>query len=384
MSYRTRLILIAALGALLVTTAAWYQGGPGRGADARDSYFPNTERLGADEIRVISLGTGNPNFRRSQASPSWLVEVGNGDKFLFDVGTGSLGNLSALEIPYDEIDKVFVSHLHIDHIGDLDALFIGGWVSNRLHPLRVWGPSGESPEYGTEYAVERMKEMYRWDVHARRGKMPMGGANVEVTEFDFAKTGVVYTERGVTIRSWPALHGADGAVSYSLEYGGLKLVYSGDNVPNKWFLEEARDADLLIHETYFTVQQLIDFKDYDPERAHFVSNVVHTPPAAVGKLSRLLEPRHAVAFHVFTDFNIVPEVLAAIRTSYDGPLTLAEDLLVWNVTPDEIRVRKIQAPEAVWPAPPPVPAGPPDGELVLPSQWIRDGRVNLLEMGAEP
>jgi len=167
----------------------------------------------------------------------------------------------------------------------------------------------------------------------------------------------------------PALHAADGAVSYSLEYRGLKLVYSGDNVPNKWFLEEARDADLLIHETYFTVQQLIDFKDYDPERAHFVSNVVHTPPAAAGKLFQLLKPRHAVAYHMFTDFNIVPEVLAEIRTSYDGVLTLAEDLLVWNMTPDEIRVRKVQAPDAVWPAPPPVPAGPPDGEMVLPSQW---------------
>ena len=382
MSNRTRLILVAAL--VTVTTAAWYQGSRPGGTDARDHYFPNTERLASDEIRVISLGTGSPNFRKSQASASWLVELGNGDKFLFDVGTGSLSNLAALEIPFDEIDKVFVSHLHVDHIGDLDSLFIGGWVSNRLHPLRVWGPSGEAPEYGTQYAIERMKEMYCWDVHSRSGKRSMVGADVEVTEFDFAKTGIVYQARGVTIRSWPALHAADGAVSYSLDYRGLKLVYSGDSAPNKWFLEEARDADLLIHETYFTVQQLIDFKDYRPEQAHFVSNVVHTPPAAVGKLFRLLEPRHAVAFHVFTDFNIVPEVLAAIRASYDGPLTLAEDLLVWNVTPDEIRVRKIQAPEAVWPAPPPVPAGPPDGELVLPSQWIRDGRVNLLEMGAEP
>ena len=67
---------------------------------SRDSYFPNTEPLGADELRVIALGTGTPNFRRSQASASWLVELGNGDKFLFDIGTGSLGNLAALEIPY--------------------------------------------------------------------------------------------------------------------------------------------------------------------------------------------------------------------------------------------------------------------------------------------
>ena len=66
----------------------------------RENYYPNTEQLGADEMRIIALGTGTPNFRKSQASSSWLVELGNGEKFIFDMGSGSLGNLAALEIPY--------------------------------------------------------------------------------------------------------------------------------------------------------------------------------------------------------------------------------------------------------------------------------------------
>ena len=53
----------------------------------RAAYYPNTEELGPDEMRVIALGTGTPNFRRSQASASWLVELGNGEKFIFDIGT---------------------------------------------------------------------------------------------------------------------------------------------------------------------------------------------------------------------------------------------------------------------------------------------------------
>ena len=76
-------------------------------ASSRANYFPNTEPLGEDEIRVISIGTGTPNFRHSQASASWLSELGNGDKFLFDIGTGSLANLAALEIPYTYLDKIF-------------------------------------------------------------------------------------------------------------------------------------------------------------------------------------------------------------------------------------------------------------------------------------
>jgi ribonuclease Z len=98
----------------------------------RKNYFPNTEKLGPDEMRVIALGTGTPNFRHSQASASWLVELGNGEKFIFDMGTGSLANLAALEIPYTYLDKIFISHLHVDHIGDLDSMYRGlGFQSNR-------------------------------------------------------------------------------------------------------------------------------------------------------------------------------------------------------------------------------------------------------------
>jgi ribonuclease Z len=348
--------------------------------NARANYYPNTETLGAKEMRVIALGTGTPNFRHSQASASWLVELGNGKKFLFDIGTGSLANLAALEIPYDYVDKVFISHLHVDHIGDLDAMFIGGWVSNRTVPLRVWGPSGLRPEHGTGYMVDRLREMYSWDIAGRRGNMPSSGGHIEVTEFDYSKTHVVYDNDGVKIKSWPAIHTIDGPVSYSLEWNGLKFVYSGDTNPNKWFLEEAGNADLLIHECYLTVQQFIDIKNYTPERARIVATVVHTPPDACGKIFSKLKPRHAVAYHTFSDFNIAPRTIAAIRETYDGPLTLAEDLLVWNITADEIRVRRVIGPAAPFPAKPPKPAGPPDpSERTEASDWLKDGRIDLLK-----
>lgn len=101
----------------------------------RDVYFPNSEELKQDEMRIISLETGMPYGRRSQAATAWLVELGNGDKFLFDVGTGSVANLGSLEIPYDYLNKVFISHLHTDHMGDLPALYVGGAVGNRNSPF---------------------------------------------------------------------------------------------------------------------------------------------------------------------------------------------------------------------------------------------------------
>ena len=74
------------IGSILQATLS-AQDGTAKAAEAeeaaRDNYFPNTELLGTDEMRVTALGTGTPNFRRSQASASWLVELGNGEKFIF-------------------------------------------------------------------------------------------------------------------------------------------------------------------------------------------------------------------------------------------------------------------------------------------------------------
>jgi len=88
-----------------------------------------------------------PAARRGQAATCWLVELGNGDKFLFDIGSGSAANIASLNIPYDYLDKVFVSHLHADHIGDMDTLWVGGWTGGRHEALNVWWPSGATPTY---------------------------------------------------------------------------------------------------------------------------------------------------------------------------------------------------------------------------------------------
>src|SRR5262249_30252362 len=73
----------------------------------RDHYFPNTEPLAGNEMRVIALGTGRPFVRRAQANCSWLIELGNGDKFIMDFGSGSQANFTALEIPHQDIRAYF-------------------------------------------------------------------------------------------------------------------------------------------------------------------------------------------------------------------------------------------------------------------------------------
>jgi ribonuclease Z len=321
-------------------------------ARERDVYFPNSEELGRDEMRVIACGTGMPTTRAAQAAACFLVELGNGDKFIFDIGSGSAERISSLQIPYDYLDKIFVGHLHADHIGSLAEMFIGGALMGRQKPLRVWGPSGSVPELGTAYAVQKMKEMYTWDLAGRVGLVDFRGYAIEANEFDYkAENAVIYKDNGVVIRSFPAIHSLDGPVSFSLEWKGLKFVFGSDTYPNKWFNEYAKDADLVVHECFVAVPDLVKKMFFTPEQALLVGTQIHTSPEAFGKVMSMIKPKHAVAYHFFKDFDTTAAVNDRIRKTYDGPLSLAEDFMVWNITKDDIRVRMAVVEEHTW-APP--------------------------------
>jgi ribonuclease Z len=151
----------------------------------RDTYYPNTEDLAPDEMRVIACGTGMPTTRMKQAAACFLVELGNGDKFLFDAGSGSAERISALQIPYNYLDKIFIGHLHSDHFGAVPEYWIGGALMGRNQPLRIWGPSGRIPELGTAAAMEAMQKMFLWDITGRVGDVDPRGYKLEVNEFDY-------------------------------------------------------------------------------------------------------------------------------------------------------------------------------------------------------
>ena len=332
-------------------------------AREREAYYPNSEDLAPDEMRVIACGTGMPTTRAAQAAACFLVELGNGDKFLFDIGSGSAERISSLQIPYNYLDKVFIGHLHTDHFGALHDLFIGGALMGRNVPLRVWGPSGASPELGTAYALDRMQEMLNWDLAGRAGQVDFRGYRMDVTEFDFSgENQVVYEDNGVTIRSFPAIHSIDGSISYSLEWNDLKFVFGSDTYPNKWFIEYAQDADLVIHECFVAVPDLITKMRFTPEQALQVGTQIHTAPEAFGKVMSAVKPRMAVAYHFFKDFDTTGAVYERIRSTYDGPLSLAEDYMVWNITKDDIRVRMAEVDHHTWAPPLAAPAELPKQE----------------------
>ncbi len=213
----------------------------------RDHYHPNTEELAPDEMRVTALGTGRPFLRPAQANASWLIELGNGDKFMFDFGFGSQMNFSALEIPYADMTAYFATHLHTDHVGDFAQIWVASWGGGRLKPLEMHGPSSNQPKYGFRHFAEHQMASFAWDTDTRIGIYPAVGAQIDINEFDYAETGVIYERNGVTITSFPAIHIYDGPVSVRLDWNGLSFVYSGDTTPSQFFVDNAKNADLVVH-----------------------------------------------------------------------------------------------------------------------------------------
>jgi ribonuclease Z len=351
-------------------------------AGERDSYYPNTEELAPDEMRLVACGTGMPTARPKQAASCWLLELGNGEKFLFDVGTGSAERISALQIPYNHIDKVFLSHLHTDHFGDLDALFVGGALAGRQKPLRVWGPSGETPERGTKYAVEHLTKALTWDLEGRQGLTDPRGYHLEANEFDYkGMNEIIYQENGVTIRSFPAIHSLDGPVSFILEWNGLKFVFGGDTYPNVWYAEYAKDADIAIHECFIPVPEMITKFKFTPQGALSVGTQIHTAPEAFGKMMSIIEPRLAIAYHFFNDFDTQPAINDRIRSTYSGPLSLSIDFMVWNITKEDIRVRMAIVDEDIWPPQPTMEPQVPDPSQRIPySDMIMGGKYNMKDV----
>ena len=368
-----------------IVEAAYAQTGsaysPTKAQVDRDTYFPGTEDLDPDEMRITALGTGQPSVRPKQAAACFLVELGNGDKFLFDLGSGAHERIAAQKIPYDYIDKVFISHLHVDHYGDLASFWLGGTVMNRLVPLRVWGPSGDTPELGTKYSLEKMQEMYTWDVKTRAGFVDFRGGVLEINEFQYdAVNEEIYNENGVVITSLPAVHGLNGAVSFVLEWNGMKFVYGGDTYPNKWYIQYAAGADFAIHECFLPPTLLVQKQGFAPMEALRVGTQAHTSPEQFGKVMSAVKPRHAVGYHFYNDFDTQPEVMTRVRKTYDGPLSLALDYMVWNVTKDGVKIRMAAKDEEVWPSPAQREKIAPPGAENPFSEFIASGRESYPEV----
>jgi ribonuclease Z len=153
----------------------------------------------AQNLKVTLLGTGSPQPRMDRFGPSILVEAGE-KKLLFDCGRGAAQRIEHIKIPFTEIDALFLTHLHSDHVVGIPDLWLTGWARGRKVPLRVWGPAG------TREMMLHLEEAYQFDIRIRQAddKLPPQGVAVTAKNIE---QGIVYDNAGIKVIAFAVDHG---------------------------------------------------------------------------------------------------------------------------------------------------------------------------------
>jgi ribonuclease Z len=327
-------------------------GKPGR--EYAEMFIPGEEKIEDGEMRVTVLGSGNPWPTRAQASASILVEIGNleRDIFLFDLGTGSISNYASLKLPVNALNKVFITHLHADHTGDMLTLS-GSFskVGRADGPVYVRGPSGSEPRLGTKHFCTAIEEALAWNNAADKGAINPDSMRIEVSEFDYSKTQVVYDANGVKVTSFPVVHCISGAVGYRLDFAGLSFGFSGDTRPSWPLVRVCEDVDLLIHECFPPAKVLAASSGLSIERANIAINAAHTSPKGAGKVFGLVKPRMAGLWHTLISPQITPMIFEELKNEYGGPVVQTQDLTVFNITKESVVARQAKQFDQLPPIP---------------------------------
>jgi ribonuclease Z len=290
---------------------------------------------GTPEMVVTLLGTGTPALDPTRFSQSTLVQAG-GLNLVFDAGRGASIRLVQAGVGLGQIDGVFLTHFHSDHVVGLADLWMTGYIpalNGRTTPLELYGPTG------TKHIGDGLMETFSADTSIREAdeKVSPEGARIDSHEFDH--DGVILRRNGVRVTAFMVHHGdlIKPSYGYRVDYKGRSVLISGDTTFNQNVIKYGKGVDVLIHEVAAAPAQLENDPLFVPVLAH------HTLPEEAGRVFSADRPKMAVYSHIvlIRTATVPPisldELEARTRTTYDGPLTIGADLMRFEIG-DQVRV----------------------------------------------
>lgn len=272
-----------------------------------------------DSTVVILIGTGTPVPDPEAMGPATMVLYGDRE-FLFDAGAGVERQIAKGKLSFVNIEGVFLTHLHSDHILGLSDVIFTSWIFGRHTPLKLYGP------FGTTQMASHLIAAFAEDIAART-KGPEhaipGGYRVHAKDIS---AGLVYDSGGVRVRAVQVPHNTGRpAYAYRIDTPDRSIVISGDTGPSDVLVSFAKDVDVLVHE----VVNVDEFSGKMPggADAQTYMGTAHTPAPKLGQIAARAHPAILVLTHIVPTGTDAKKTIAAVRSGgFQGRVVFGHDL----------------------------------------------------------
>ena len=257
------------------------------------------------KLVVLGSGTSVPHPQRS-SSAYWLEAEGR--TLLLDVSAPAIHRMPQEGCDWANLDAVWVSHFHLDHIGGLAPFLFGTkyapQTQQRRKPLTIYGP------YGTKKLLERFDGAYDYGLF--RQPFPLEIKEVSPrAEFEVGE--------GLRAETFSTPHTRESLAVRLTEASGASLVYTSDTGYTEALARFARGADLFLMECSFfrakPVETHLELKD-------------------AMQLARLSGARRVMLAHLYPEWDGV-DIAAEAGKLWDGETIEARDGLRLEITNDE-------------------------------------------------
>ena len=271
-------------------------------------------------MELTLLGTGCPKVDFKRFGPSNLVST-NKAKILIDCGSGVTQRLDQIKVSLADIDALFLTHLHSDHVIDLYQLIISSWHSYRTNPWIIYGPKG------TKKFIKKIMDAWKEERSQRikyEARSSVKAFNITVKEFkNLGKVKI----KDLNIQYFEVDHKpVKFAYGFNFTHKNKKLTISGDTRPCENIMKYGQKADVLLHEVFIDGELKETNKMRSKKTLHNVRSY-HTPSTLLGKIAKLTNCKKLVLTHLVpTKFN-ENKLKRTIRNDFGKNPIIGRDLL---------------------------------------------------------